>query len=84
MLAALYNLIQYADNSTDPIYILSTTSVAHTFCRNHPDCGNNAAIQNIVRFLEDGIIQKLDNDISRRNVREKARIFKNIIFIVDV
>lgn len=76
MLDSFHDLLEYADSLSDPIYVLSTTSVAHTFCRNHPDCDKYDGIQEIVGYLENSINNKLDNgSLSVRAQREKECIF---------
>lgn len=77
MLTAFHQLLTYSDDLADPIYVLSTTSVAHTFCRHHPDCGKEQAIGDIVHYLEDCIVKRLRTNLKIRANREKAN--RNIL-----
>lgn len=82
MLHAFYQLLSYADKLSDPTYVLSATSVAHTFCRNHADCNQNPAIQEIVGYLEDSIIKRLDSNLTIRANREKACTMMNMSILL--
>lgn len=85
MLDSFHELLEYADSLSDPIYVLSTTSVAHTFCRNYPGCDKYPAIQQIVDYLENSINNNLDNrSLSIRAQREKACIYNYYIAIGQI
>lgn len=73
MLQAFYALLKFGKIAKDPAFTLTSTAVAHTFCRNTPDCGHYKEINDIVRFLEDNIEEELQNDITNRQVHERVR-----------
>lgn len=86
MLDSFNDLIVYADRIsdrvTDPIYILSATSVAHTYCRNHADCDQNAAIKKMVDYLEENILKRINESLPLRAQRDKACIlFINLVYV---
>lgn len=60
ILDIVYSLMEYGKNRNEPEFMLATTAVAHTFCRNHLNCKKNKEIQRISEFLEDNLQSHLD------------------------
>lgn len=75
MLDIFYRLVDYAKNgNTDPKFVLSATSVVHTFCRSHSDCAENDKVLHIVNLLEEKVIQLFRTDLKQRSNREEVTI----------
>lgn len=74
MLDALLDLARLADAHLQPKYVLVATAVAHTFCRNHADCEQSAAIRSYVHWLEDELLTALQSDARQRSVRERVAV----------
>lgn len=72
MLQAVYALLKFGKMIKHPAFTLTSTAVAHTFCRNTANCGNYKEINDIVRFLEDNIEEELKNDMKNRQVHERV------------
>ncbi|XP_053697453.1 uncharacterized protein LOC128744450 [Sabethes cyaneus] len=77
VLEAMLELLEYGKENGEKSYILSATSVVHTFCAVHADCTNNDAVQSIVQFLETDLLEKLHNG---PNLSRKLR--ENIIILL--
>lgn len=75
MLHALYMVLENEVNNLEPIFILGPTSVVHTFCRNHGECGENSVVKDFIGFLETNILETLQKDLSVRRNREKVSYF---------
>lgn len=74
MLQSFYNLIEYGNKHNEHLFILTSTAVAHTYCRHNVECGKVREIKKIVRYLEDNISQALENNVNDRVIREKVGI----------
>lgn len=72
MLRALFSVMQNEINNPDPIYILSPSTVVHTYCRNHQNCDENEEVQNFVHFLEENVLKQFDKNLLVRTNREKV------------
>lgn len=72
MLRALFSVMQNEINNPDPIYILSPSTVVHTYCRNHQNCEENEEVQNLVHFLEENVLKQFDKNLLVRTNREKV------------
>lgn len=72
MLRALFSVMQNEINNPDPIYILSPSTVVHTYCRNHQNCDENEEVQNVVHFLEENVLKQFDKNLLVRTNREKV------------
>lgn len=83
MLHALYTVLENEVNNPEPIFILGPTSVVHTFCRNHGDCGDYSVVKDFVGFLEANIIENLQKDLSVRRNREKVSKFAVANFLLN-
>lgn len=70
MLDTLFELIQYGKSKRLYSFTLGASAVAHTFCRQNPDCADVAEIETIVKFLENDIRTTV-NQIGRRTERER-------------
>ena len=69
-LEAFHTLIKFGNEKLDSKFILTSTAVAHTFCRNNPQCEKYDEIQNMIQLLTDSLISELGKDLNQRKVRE--------------
>lgn len=72
MLESLFELLSREEGNTDPIFVLSPTSVVHTYCRRHSECGDDNDVKKFVNLLEDRISVALGKDLYKRTNREKV------------
>lgn len=68
--------MEFGKDKEEPEFILTTTAVSHTFCRNHLNCKKFNEIQRIVTFLESNLQGHLDRVGENRLEQEKV-IFNN-------
>lgn len=76
ILGSLLKLLQYdtaSGKNFDPAVALSVSSVAHSFCRHRPYCGDVDELDNIVRELQKRAIKSYktpsqDDRVNRENV----------------
>lgn len=66
--------MEYGTSRNEPEFMLATTAVAHTFCRNHLNCRKSTEIQRIVAFLESNLQGHLDRVGEKSSEQEKAVI----------
>lgn len=66
--------MEYGKDRNEPEFILATTAVAHTFCRNHLNCKKSSEIQRIVTFLESNLQLNLDR-IGDDSTKQEKVIF---------
>lgn len=64
--------MEYGKDGNEPEFILATTAVAHTFCRNHLNCEKSPEIQRIVTFLESNLRIHLDRISDEPTAQEKV------------
>lgn len=72
MLSALFSVVENEKESSDPIFILSSTAVVHTYCRNHQSCGESEEVQNFINFLETNVLEQIEKNLLIRANREKV------------
>lgn len=72
MLQSLFAVLEIGQNNPDPIFVLSPTSVVHTYCRNHGDCSENAEVQSFINLLETKILEQFGKNLSVRVNRERV------------
>lgn len=77
MLESLYQILEYADRNPDPMFVLTPTTVVHTFCRLHSDCGENEIVQRFITLLEESVHKSLATNLLKRSNREKVYIFSS-------
>lgn len=70
--------MDYGKDKDEPEFILTTTAVAHTFCRNYLNCKQFNEIQRIVTFLESSLRNSLDRINEIQPEREKV-ILKQLL-----
>lgn len=66
--------MDYGKERSEPEFILATTAVAHTFCRNHLNCRKSKEIQRIVTFLENNLRGHLDRIGENSSDQEKVKM----------
>lgn len=64
--------MEYGKERIEPEFMLATTAVAHTFCRNHLNCKKSKEIQRIVTFLESNLQVYLDGIGGETSEQEKV------------
>lgn len=74
VLEVFYSLLKFGAIHGDPKFVLTATTVAHTFCRNHPGCESSKGIQDIVDFLDTELKSELEKDVQQRIVRERVSL----------
>jgi len=72
MLEAAFTLIEFGKTQSNPEYTFTPTAMAHTFCKQNPDCETKTVIKNIVNFLETEAMQILKEEIYERKQRERV------------
>lgn len=72
MLEVFHDLLTFGRKDNNAKFVLTSTAVAHTFCRNHPECWRYGGIQRILEFLEQDMIVQLQEDVSKRVVRDRV------------
>lgn len=72
MLKVFLDLLAFGSKDSNAKFVLTSTAVAHTFCRNHPECWRYGGIQRILEFLEQDLDVQLQEDVSKRAVRERV------------
>lgn len=73
ILETFLDLLIFGKTTNDPKIVLSITAVAHTFCRNTPNCRNYQGIQDIIEFLLSELNYELNEDVNERQHRERVR-----------
>lgn len=68
----MYRLLEFAVLIDDASLVLTPSTVAHTFCRHHGECGETEQIRRIVDFLEREIIKLVASDLTNRHNRDKV------------
>ncbi len=79
ILDIVYSLMEYGQDRDEPEFMLATTAVAHTFCRNHVKCYKSTNIQRIVTFLESNLQRHLDR-IGENSADQDKVIVDSIIY----
>lgn len=64
--------MEYGKDRNEPEFMLATTAVAHTFCRNHLNCKKFNGIQRIVTFLESSLQGHLDRIGEKSSEQDKV------------
>lgn len=66
--------MEYGIDKDEPEFILATTALAHTFCRNHLNCKKFNEIQRIVTFLESNLQNNLDRIGEAKTEQERVTV----------
>ena len=67
---AMFSLLEHREIDRNPVYVLVPTSVVHTYCKQHKNCESKAAVQRIIKYLEQIVLKNLDEDLSIQKVYE--------------
>lgn len=71
MLEAFYTLISYGQRKNYPEYILGSTAVVHTFCRQNTNCEEYEEVRNIIKLLEYEFLENFKENTDDRRIKEK-------------
>lgn len=73
MLEALYRLLEHNNPNNNALFVLTPTTVVHTYCRHHSDCSDNDQVKKIADLLEQKITVLFENGVTTRINREKVQ-----------
>jgi Domain of unknown function (DUF1943)/Domain of Unknown Function (DUF1081)/Lipoprotein amino terminal region len=74
MLQAMYTLVEYGNTRNELEFTLGATAVAHTYCRQNPDCEDNKHIKRIVKFLVGEVMTNVRNNTNNRMMASKVMV----------
>uniref|UniRef100_A0A8W7PWS0 Vitellogenin domain-containing protein n=1 Tax=Anopheles coluzzii TaxID=1518534 RepID=A0A8W7PWS0_ANOCL len=76
VLEAMLQLMKHGKESCDQTYLLSGSTVVNTFCKIHSNCGESEAVQAIVQYLEEELLDTIQSAESKlqHDRRKRERV----------
>lgn len=72
MLTTMVDLMQYGFRHSKYDFILGSSAVAHTFCRQNADCDENTEIIKMVEYLEEILRSSIHASAIDREIEERV------------
>lgn len=72
MLATIFDLMKYGYKHSRYNYILGTSAIAHTYCRQNAECSSNSDITNIVLYLQEMVQTSIKSTTNNRDMQENV------------
>lgn len=72
MITTMVDLMQYGFRHNKYNFILGSSAVAHTFCRQNHNCFENTEIIKMVEYLEENLRSSIHGSTKNRKVEERV------------